>query len=195
MIVGAFQMNALAPQLAKQLGEELTAKMKENAVDHRQFAKALGVPYRTLNFWLSADRNIPAYILPVVCKHLEKEICAFQSKKRAPEAFHALDILEDAVGRQVYDVPHATELEANDFIVIQRLMKEVGEALQSLAGTLADGRVQDHEMPETIKEIDDVITECVRLKRWLHMRCEADRLKYAHEIADAELNQPPKRLF
>jgi hypothetical protein len=189
-------MKASAPQLAKQLGEELTAQMKANAIDHRQFAKSLGVPYRTLNFWLSADRNVPAHMLPVFCKHLEKEICAFQGKKQAREAFKALDILEEAAGRVVFDVPHSAELEANDFIVVQRLISEVGEALQSLARTLQDNRVEDHEMPETLKEIDDVITECVRLKRWLHMRCAADKLKYAHETSNSSNEGViPKRLF
>jgi hypothetical protein len=51
-------------------------------------------------------------------------------------------------------------------------------------------------MPETLKEIDDVITECVRLKRWLHMRCAADKLKYAHETSNSSNEGViPKRLF
>jgi hypothetical protein len=59
--------------------------------------------------------------------------------------------------------------------VVRSLIKEVGEALQVLGKTLEDDKVEDHEYPEAIREIDDVIRECAKLKHWLKDRLELDR--------------------
>jgi len=61
-----------------------------------------------------------------------------------------------------------------DVKAIQGLIKEVGEALESLAETLEDGIVEKHELEKTIPELDDVIRECARLKHWLHYHYRAD---------------------
>jgi hypothetical protein len=68
-------------------------------------------------------------------------------------------------------------LAIEDIDVVQRLVKEVGEALQELGNTLANGLVEDHEYPRTIAQLNDVVHECARLKQWLKMRWETDRHK------------------
>ena len=64
-----------------------------------------------------------------------------------------------------------------DLITVQRLVKEVGQALQSLANTLADHVVEDWEVKETIPKLNDVICDCTRIKHWLRMRSREDMKK------------------
>jgi hypothetical protein len=93
----------------------------------------------------------------------------------ALENYELLDILERQVGRVAYPVPKIDKLpKVEDVRIVQRLVKEVGEALGSLAETLEDGIVEKHELDKTIPELDDVIRECARLKHWLHEHYQAD---------------------
>jgi hypothetical protein len=173
-------MKANAPALATELATALTDFLKTKDVDRDRLARELGVHSRQLNFWLSADRNIPAYILPDLCRCLEQHLCLPGHKPTAVErdaAFIALDVLERNVGRMAFRLPTPGYVEASDMAAVQRLVKEVGEALAKMGETLEDGVVEDHEMPSTLKEIDDVIHECARLKHWLIERNKADNQK------------------
>jgi hypothetical protein len=157
-------MNANAPTLAKDISAALDAASAKGKEDRRLLAKTLGVQYRTLAYWLSANRHIPAYILPKLCKELRD--------------YRTLDLLEKEAGRLAFTIPLPSEtLATEDMRVVQRLVKEVGEALEHLADTLADRKVEDHELPPAIKELDDVIRECARLKHWLRERNKADNQK------------------
>jgi hypothetical protein len=153
-------MNANAPTIAKKISAALDTVLSKREEDRRLLAKTLGVHYRTLAYWLSADRHIPAYILPRLCTELKD--------------YRTLDILEKEAGRLAFPLPHPeTEPAIEDIRAIQALVKEVGHALEHLAETLADGKVEDHELPPAIKELDDVIRECARLKHWLRERNKA----------------------
>ena len=160
-------MNTNAPVLAKEISAALETILTEREEDRRLLAKTLGVQYRTLAYWLSADRHIPAYILPKLCKELKD--------------YRTLDLLEREAGRLAFAIPTTSEtLAAEDMRAVQRLVKEVGEALENLADTLADGEVKDHELPLAFKELDDVIRECARLKHWLKERNRTDKQKSHH---------------
>jgi len=71
----------------------------------------------------------------------------------------------------VHQSEHTT---AGDIHAVQRLVREVGHALDELAKTLDDGIVETHELDRTIPELDDVIRECARLKHWLQHRRDSD---------------------
>jgi hypothetical protein len=74
-----------------------------------------------------------------------------------------------------YSLPKIDNIaKMEDLKAIQGLVKEVGEALGSLAQTLEDGIVEKHELDKTIPELEDVIRECARLKHWLYDRYQAD---------------------
>ena len=66
---------------------------------------------------------------------------------------------------------------------MQKLAKEVGEALQQLAETLEDGEVEDEELERTIPELNDVIRECVQLEH--HLRERNSQLHRRHGKAGA----------
>jgi hypothetical protein len=138
---------------------------KKRAMAPKAMAEGLGVSYLTFQRWLQGDKyHIHAEKLGDLCKMLGD--------------FTLLDHLEQQAGRVAFVVPDIEEtLPADDLIAVQRLVKEVGEALQSLASTLEDHVVEDWEVTKTIPELDDVIRECVRLKHWLKERSRSDRKK------------------
>jgi transcriptional regulator with XRE-family HTH domain len=155
-------------------------------VERKALANTLGISYRTLSYWLSANRHFPAYLLPALCNDLKNyEVLDLLEEESGRMAFHkklrdytALDVLEEKVGRIAFPIPGLSEneeLAAEDMRAVQRLVKEVGEALQNLADTLADGLVEDHKLPPAFKELDDVIRECAKLKHWLRERNKADK--------------------
>jgi hypothetical protein len=51
-----------------------------------------------------------------------------------------------------------------ELIAVSRLIREVGEALESVAETLADGIVEESELRTTIPKIEAVIQECASLR-------------------------------
>jgi hypothetical protein len=115
-------------------------------------------------YWLEGQRKFPAELLPKLCRELED--------------FELLDVLEHEVGRIAFRVPEITHLHSMDDVrVVQRLVKEVGEALNELAETLDDDIVEKHELDRTIPKLNDVIRECAHLKRWLEERHRADFTK------------------
>jgi transcriptional regulator with XRE-family HTH domain len=151
-----------AHPLENSIRRRLHFALKNKHLSQKVLAAEMGLTPKVLNHWFSGSRHIPAYVLPQLCGRLDDH--------------KALDDLETAAGRVAVAVPHASELaHLQDIMVVQRLIKEVGEALESLARTLADGKVEEHELPETVRELDEVIQECIRLKHWLKKRCEEDK--------------------
>jgi hypothetical protein len=57
------------------------------------------------------------------------------------------------------------------------LSKEVGEALECVAETLADGVVEENELKATIPKLEDVIQECASLKYVLEDLCKKRKKK------------------
>jgi transcriptional regulator with XRE-family HTH domain len=148
--------------VAKEIVER---KKRTSKISLKDVADGLGVSYVMLVRWLENDKyHIHAEKLAHLCKILDD--------------FTLLDVLEEQAGRVAFVVPNIKEpLAANDVIAVQRLVKEVGGALQALAETLEDHIVEDWEVKKTIPELEDVIRECVRLKYWLRERSIADRKK------------------
>jgi len=138
-------------------------KKRTSKLGPKEMAGMLNVSHQTFLRWLrNSDYHMPAEKLPEVCRILGN--------------FELLDALEEQAGRVAFVVPEIKEsLAADDVVAVQRLVKEVGGALQSLADTLEDHVVEDREVKKTIPELDDVIRECVRLKYWLRERSRADR--------------------
>src|SRR2546427_3968308 len=111
--------------------------------DTRLLAQQLGTNYRSLMYWLRGDRPIPAELLPKVCVLLKN--------------FEALDVLESQAGRVAFKIPDPQQTTEKEFLVISNLMKDVGSALESIAHTLADGVVDEHELNNTIPKLETVI--------------------------------------
>jgi len=136
-----------------------------------ELAKQLGLHPRVFSYWLNGDRKFPAELVARLCIALNN--------------YDLLDFFEHQVGRVAYAIPKIDKLpKMEDVKAIQSLVKEVGEALESLAATLEDGIVEKHELEKTVPALDDVIRECARLKHWLHERHRADHsVKYRERIA------------
>ena len=49
-------------------------------------------------------------------------------------------------------------------MAVSHLIREVGEALESVAETLADGIVEESQLQATIPKLEAVIQECASLK-------------------------------
>ncbi len=153
-------------QAAKQPFHEILSRVVQDRTSKLEFstrslAEKLGPDYRSLMHWLAGDRWFPAELLPKLCHELKD--------------FTLLDELERQAGRVAYHVPQLEHLpNMDDFKAVQRLVKEVGEALEALAETFEDGIVERHEVDATIPELDDVIRECARLKHWLEARYRSD---------------------
>lgn len=130
----------------------------------KTLADELGVGYQSLAYYLSARNNIPAFILPDICKALNN--------------YAPLDVLEERVGRVAYHVPlqSGESIAKDDLRAVQRLVKEVAEALDALSDILADDWVEERELERTKPQLKDVIRECVRLEHWLEQRSQ-DKLK------------------
>lgn len=118
--------------------------------DTRLLAQQLGTNYRSLMYWLRGDRPIPADLLPRICVLLKN--C------------EPLDILESQAGRVAFKIPDPQQTTEREFLVVSNLMKNVGAALESIANTLADGVVDEHELNTTIPKLEAVIRECASVK-------------------------------
>ncbi|PYV99424.1 MAG: hypothetical protein DMG89_07995 [Acidobacteria bacterium] len=118
--------------------------------DIRLLAQQLGTNYRSLMYWLRGERNIPAYLLPRLCRLLQN--------------YEALDCLESEAGRVAFKIPDPNITLERELRAISNLIKEVGEALESVAETLADGLVEETELKTTIPKLEAVIQECASLK-------------------------------
>jgi len=118
--------------------------------DIRLLAQQLGTNYRSLMYWLRGDRLVPAYLLPRLCVLIQN--------------FEALDLLESQAGRVAFKIPDPKQTSAEQFRAISALIKDVGEALESIANTMADGVVEEQELLTTIPKLEAVIQECASLK-------------------------------
>ena len=136
-------------------------RTKQMGISCRDLADKLGPHHRSFSYWLEGQRKFPADLVPQLCAILDN--------------YELLDLLEQQVGRVAYPIPKIDKLpKMEDVRAIQGLVKEVGEALESLAETLEDGIVEKHELDKTIPALDDVIRECARMKHWLREHHAAD---------------------
>jgi hypothetical protein len=139
---------------AKTLPSVLSQAVEAKAeYDVRLLAQQLGTSYRSLMYWIRGDRHLPAYVLPRICVLLEN--------------YEPLDLLESQAGRVGFKIPAAKPTSQEEFKAISALIKDVGEALESIANTMADGVVEERELASTIPKLDAVIQECASLKYWL----------------------------
>ena len=149
---------------AKTLANVLSQVVEARAeYDTRLLAQQLGTNYRSLMYWLRGDRPIPAELLPKVCTLLKN--------------FDALDVLESQAGRVAFKIPDPQETSGKEFLVISKLMKDVGSALESIANTLADGIVEESELNATVPKLEAVIRECASVKYLLETLCKDRRKK------------------
>ena len=118
--------------------------------DIRLLAQQLGTNYRSLMYWLRGERPVPAHFLPQICVLLGN--------------YEALDFLESQAGRVAFKLPDPNITLDQELIAVSRLIREVGEALESVAETLADGIVEESELRTTIPKIEAVIQECASLR-------------------------------
>jgi hypothetical protein len=91
--------------------------------------------------------------------------------------FEALDVLESQAGRVAFKIPDPQETSGKEFLVISKLMKDVGSALESIANTLADGIVEESELNATVPKLEAVIRECASVKYLLETLCKDRRKK------------------
>jgi hypothetical protein len=131
--------------------------------DTRLLAQQLGTSYRSLMYWLRGERQIPAHLLPQICLLLEN--------------YDPLDYLESQAGRVAFKIPDCTLTSGKELLAVSGLLREVGEALESVAGTLADGNVEESELRETVPRLEAVIQECASLKYLLEQLCKQKKKK------------------
>ena len=131
--------------------------------DKRLLAQQLGTNYRSLMYWLRGERPLPAHLVPRLCVLLNN--C------------EVLDFLESQAGRVAFKLPDPHVTLEKQLVAISNLIKEVGEALESVAETLADGVVQENELKATIPKLEGVIQECASLKYVLEDLCNKSRRK------------------
>ena len=118
--------------------------------DIRLLAQQLGTNYRSLMYWLRGERNMPAYLLPRICTLLGN--------------YEPLDYLESQAGRVAFKLPDPKMTLEKELLAVSNLIREVGEALESVAETLADGIVEESELRTTVPKLEGVIQECASLK-------------------------------
>lgn len=118
--------------------------------DVRLLAQQLGTNYRSLMYWMRGDRHLPAYLLPRICTLVGN--------------YEALDLLESQAGRVAFKIPDPRQTTEEQFRAISALIKDVGEALESIANTMADGVVEEQELTRTVPKLEAVIQECASLK-------------------------------
>ncbi|HKN36699.1 MAG TPA: phage regulatory CII family protein [Terriglobales bacterium] len=131
--------------------------------DTRLLAQQLGTNYRSLMYWLRGERPLPAHLLPRICILLNN--C------------EVLDFLESQAGRVAFKLPDPNLTLEKELVAISNLIKEVGEALESVAETLADGVVEENELKATIPKLEGVIQECASLKYVLEDLCKNRKKK------------------
>ena len=135
--------------------------------DVRLLAQQLGTNYRSLMYWLRGDRPLPAYLLPRICTLLED--------------YESLDFLESQAGRVAFKIPDPRVSLEKELVAVSKLIREVGEALESVAETLSDGVVEERELKVTIPKIEAVIQECASLKYLLEELCKRRKKKASTE--------------
>jgi len=131
--------------------------------DIRLLAQQLGTNYRSLMYWLRGERQFPAHILPSMCVLLKN--------------YEALDYLESQAGRVAFKLPDPDMTLERELVAVSHLIRDVGQALESVAETLADGVVEESELRVTIPKLEAVIQECASLKYLLEDLCKKKKKK------------------
>jgi Phage regulatory protein CII (CP76) len=131
--------------------------------DIRLLAQQLGTNYRSLMYWLRGERPLPAHLLPKMCTLLKN--------------YEGLDFLESQAGRIAFKLPDPDITLERELVAVSHLIREVGEALESVAETLADGVVEESELRTTIPKLESVIQECASLKYLLEDLCNKRKKK------------------
>lgn len=134
--------------------------------DVRLLAQQLGTHYRSLMYWLRGERQIPAYLLPKMCLLLNN--------------YEVLDLLERQAGRVAFKLPGPDNTLEKELVAVSNLIREVGDALESIGDTLADGVVEENELKNTIPKLESVIRECATLKYLLEELSRKKIKKKAH---------------
>jgi hypothetical protein len=142
--VAADELPSILPSILSRVVETKTD------YDIRLLAQQLGTNYRSLMYWLRGERNMPAYLLPRICTLLGN--------------YEALDYLESQAGRVAFKLPDPKMTLEKELLAVSHLIREVGEALESVAETLADGIVEESELRSTVPKLEGVIQECASLK-------------------------------
>ncbi len=142
-------------ELASLLSQVVEAKAE---YDVRLLAQQLGTNYRSLMYWLRGERHIPAHLLAQICVLLNN--------------YEALDLLERQAGRVAFKLPRPDVSLEKELVAISNLIREVGDALESVGATLADGIVEEKELRVTIPKLEAVIRECASLKYLWEDLCE-----------------------
>ncbi len=149
-----------AEDLASILSRVVEAKAE---YDIRLLAQQLGTNYRSLMYWLRGERPFPSHLLPRLCTLLGN--------------YEALDFLESEAGRVAFKIPDPRVPLEKELLAVSNLIREVGEALESVAKTLADGVVEESELKVTIPKIEAVIQECASLRYLLEDLCKKRKKK------------------
>lgn len=130
-----------------------------------QLEEVLEESHANYRHWFErSGPNCPAWAVPRLCGAFGRT--------------DVLDWLDHRARERVMQAWQEDYRELADAALINSLVQEVGQAIAKLAETLADGAVEDHELGPTLKEVEDVISECHRLKRILkHKNIEFNRRK------------------
>ena len=139
--------------------------------DIRLLAQQLGTNYRSLMYWLRGERHMPAHFLPRISVLLDN--------------YEALDFLESQAGRVAFKLPSANITLEQELVAVSRLIREVGEALESVGETLADGIVEESELRTTIPKLEAVIQECASLKYLLEDLSKKRKKKAKNHVGGA----------
>jgi hypothetical protein len=91
--------------------------------------------------------------------------------------YEALDCLESEAGRVAFKIPEPHFTSEKELLAVSHLIREVGEALESVAETIADGTIEESELKTTIPKIEAVIQECASLKYLLEDLCRKKKGK------------------
>lgn len=150
-----------ADELATLLSRVVETKAE---YDVRLLAQQLGTNYRSLMYWLRGERNLPAHVLPRLCTLLNN--------------YEALDLLEREAGRVAFKLPKPETTLEKELVAISNLIREVGEALETVGDTLADGIVEEKELQVTIPKLEAVIRECAYLKYLLEDLSKKKKKKF-----------------
>ena len=139
--------------------------------DIRLLSQQLGTNYRSMMYWLRGERPIPAHLLPQMCMLLNN--------------YEALDFLESQAGRVAFKLPEPNITLSKELIAVSNLIREVGEALGSVAETLADGVVEENELRTTVPKLEAVIQECASLKYLLEDLCKRRKKKTKGDLRNS----------
>jgi hypothetical protein len=137
----------------------------------KAIARRLGVRPGTFEHYLQTgegNRHCPARIIPDLCLLLDD--------------YELLDALEAAAGRIAFRPGTFEHLDPANIGATYGLLKEFSDAVSRLSETLRDGVVEKRELQQTVKELDDVIRESVKLKHWLEERQRSDAAKLKSQL-------------